>query len=381
VRVFKPAGIIFCALIFLAGCAITPPPPVSDRTAALDWSSTNGIPLSFKMPTVSETNRSTLTKINLPPLFTNSAPIIKTNIPAAQSLTAPLSTWISLNRWANEHKIGKPHRISNSPLTTYAIGSSNGVMLVSVGNRAAAWNGIEVNLGFEPQFIDGEIFLHGLDLQKNLEPLLCEPPFAPGTNRVIVIDPGHGGKNTGTSSVLDGRFEKEFTLDWAKRLAPLLETNGWTVFLTHTNDSDMSNAVRVVFAEEHHADLFISLHFNSAAPDQKAAGLEIYCLTPAGMPSTLTRGWPDIWSQVFPDNAFDAQNLQLAFRLQKALLYQTGLEDRGICRARFMTVLQNQNRPAILIEAGFLSNPADAKLIESEAFRQKLAETVADALK
>lgn len=254
-------------------------------------------------------------------------------------------------------------------------------MLVSVGSRAAAWNGMEVNLGFEPQFIDGEIFLHGLDLQKNLEPLLCEPPFVPGTNRVIVIDPGHGGKNTGTSSVRDGRFEKEFTLDWAKRLAPLLATNGWTVFLTHTNDVDLSNSVRVVFAGTHHADLFISLHFNSAAPDQKAAGLETYCLTPTGMPSTLTRGWPDIWSQGFPNNTCDAQNLQLAFRLHKALLYQTGLEDRGICHARFITVLQNQRCPAILIEAGFLSNPADAKLIESEAFRQKLAETIADALK
>ena len=61
-----------------------------------------------------------------------------------------------------------------------------------------------------------------LDLQKNLEPLLLGPPLTFG-NRVIVIDPGHGGLNVGTHSVLDGRFEKEFTLDWAMRLAPLLE--------------------------------------------------------------------------------------------------------------------------------------------------------------
>ena len=80
-----------------------------------------------------------------------------------------------------------------------------------------------------------------------------------------MIDPGHGGSNVGTHSVLDGRFEKEFTLDWAKRLAPLLETNGWKVFLTRTSDVTVSNSDRVVFAEAHHADLFISLHFNSTS--------------------------------------------------------------------------------------------------------------------
>ena len=113
---------------------------------------------------------------------------------------------------------------------------SNGVMVLGIGSLGATWNGIEINLGFTPEFIDGEVFLNELDLQKNLEPLLCAPPLTFGTNRIIVIDPGHGGSNTGTHSVLDGRFEKEFTLDWAKRLKPLLETNGWTVFLTRTSD-------------------------------------------------------------------------------------------------------------------------------------------------
>ena len=80
------------------------------------------------------------------------------------------------------------------------------------------------------------MFVNGLDLQQNLEPLLCAPPLTFRTNRVIVIDPGHGGSNVGTHSVLDGRFEKEFTLDWAERLKPLLEQEGWTVFLTRNGD-------------------------------------------------------------------------------------------------------------------------------------------------
>jgi N-acetylmuramoyl-L-alanine amidase len=127
--------------------------------------------------------------------------------------------------------------------------------------------------------------------------------------------------------------------------------------------------------------LFISLHFNSLAPDKKPVGLETYCLTPTGMPSTLARNYPDVRTENFPNNACDAQNLELAVHLQTALLRATGLEDRGVCRARFMGVLHKQRRPAVLIEAGFLSNPSDARLIENPAFRQKLAEAIAAVLK
>lgn len=314
---------------------------------------------------------------------TSTSRAIRLGTPAARTIpspAAPVTTWTSLNRWAAENKIGQPHLISRTPVATYAIGTANGTMVLDIGSRDATWNGTEIQLGFAPEFIDDQVFIHGLDLQKNLEPLLLGSPPAFG-NRVIVIDPGHGGVNVGTHSVLDGRFEKEFTLDWAKRLAPLLATNGWQVFLTRTSDVDVALSNRVAFAEAHQADLFISLHFNSGAPDEKPAGLETYCLTPAGMPSSLTRGWPDTWSQWFPNNAYDAQNLQLAFRLQQAILRATGLEDRGVNRARFIGVLHKQHRPAVLIEAGYLSNPHEAKLIESPAFRQKLAQAVADALR
>lgn len=268
-------------------------------------------------------------------------------------------------------------------MVTYAIHSAKGKMTLAIGSRAATWNGIEVHLGFAPEFIDGQIYVHRLDLQKNLEPLLLDPPLKfPATNRVIVIDPGHGGSNVGTHSVLDGRFEKEFTLDLAKQLKPLLETNGWTVFLTRTADVLVTNADRVVFATEHHADLYISLHFNATANrDPQAGGIETYCVTPTGMPSTLTRGYSDPWSEILPANKFDAKNLQLAVRLQTALVHATGLEDRGVCRARFMTVLRGQQCPAVLIEAGYLSNPHEAKLIESAAYRQELAKAIAGALK
>ena len=99
------------------------------------------------------------------------------------------------------------------------------------------------------------------------------------------------------------------------------------------------------------------------------------------MPSTLTRGFADPWSELLPNNAFDVQNLQLAVRIHSTMLRAAGMEDRGVRRSRFDTVLRWQNRPAILVEGGYMSNPAEAKKIESAEYRQKLAEAVANALK
>ena len=337
--------------------------PAAGGNSALNWSAPG-----FSSKPAAKTNPPTVLRTNRPP--------------AIPPKPAPVLTWTSLKRWTDEHQVGAPHLLSRTPLMTYAVSSIRGTMLLAIGSHEASWNGIEMNLGFEPQLIDGEVFLHGLDLQKNLEPLLCGPPLTFGTNRVIVIDPGHGGSNTGTHSVRDGRFEKEFTLDWAERLAPLLATNGWTVFLTRTGDAYVTNANRAVFATAHHADVFISLHFNSTPDrDEKAGGLETYCFTPTGMPSTVTRGYADPWDEKSPGNDFDSRNLQLAVKLQGALTHSVGMEDRGVRHVRYIEVLRGQKCPAVLIEGGYLSNPAEAEKIESAAYRQKLAEAVANALK
>lgn len=367
---FKFIGIIFVgALLFLAGCAAPPPSEPVPR----EWSVAN------PAPHVAGTTTATGVSVNRPPgviVPIKTAPVIPTNIIRPQ----PVTTWTSVNRWAAEHNLDKAQRLTDSPMATYAMISGNGEMIFSIGSQDATWNGREIHLGFDPEMIDGDIFLHELDLQKNLEPLLCEKPLTFDRDQVIVLDPGHGGMNSGTISMLDGRPEKEFTLDLAKRIKPLLEQEGWKVFLTRTGDYDLALSNRVAFAEDHHADLFISLHFNSAAPDKKQEGLETYCLTPTGMPSTLTRGFADPWQENLPNNNFDAQNLQLAVRLHNALLRTNGEEDRGVRRARFIGVLRGQKRPAILIEGGYLSNPEEAAKIENPDFRQKLAETIAAAL-
>ena len=370
---FKFAAIIFCGLLLLlSGCTGVyegaPAEPVPK-----EWSLTNGVAQTppspapkIKQPILNPVPAST-THLNLPPLKLSRA--------------APILTWTSLDRWARENNLAAPRKVSASPVASYAVVSPRGRMIVEIGSREATWNGVELHLGFAPEIIDDQVFVYGLDLQKDLEPLLLGSPLLFGPHRVLVLDPGHGGVNVGTHSLTDGRFEKEFTLDWARRIQARLVTNGWTVFLTRTNDTDINLSNRVHFAEAHQADVFISLHFNSAAPDTRQNGLETYCLTPTGMPSTLTRGYSDLWSDRYPNNSYDAENLQLAVQMHTALLRASGEEDRGIRRARFMGVLLGQKRPAILIEGGYLSNSHEAAKIESHEFREKLAEAVVRALK
>lgn len=375
---YKFAVIILCAGI--SATASAAPLPAGGKFSSLNWVNTNYSRNPFGAVSVKP----------IPPAVQPNRLSANTNtmeewgfpiVPKPAAVT-PKATWVSLNTWAARHGLRKPRLLSKLPVTTYSLRSSNGVMELTIGSREATWNGVEIHLGFEPQIIDGRVYMHGLDVRKNLKPLLCDPPLAlPQTNGIIVIDPGHGGSNTGTHSVLDGRFEKEFTLDWAKQLAPLLTREGWRVYLTRTKDVTDSLSNRVAFANAHHADLFMSLHFNSTAPNEKPEGIETYCLTPTGLPSTLTRGYADPLTASYPDNAYDAQNLQLAVRLEGALVHATGMDDRGVCRARFITVLQGQHCPAVLIEAGFLSNPGDARRIETRAFREKLAKAVAKALR
>lgn len=290
------------------------------------------------------------------------------------------ATWVPLNRWSRESRVGLLQRVASSPTPAYELLTRAGVLVLQANSLVARWDGLELHLGFEPQLIDGQPFVHRLDLKKNIEPLIHSVALPAKTNRIIVIDPGHGGQNAGATNVINGISEKEFTLDWARRLEPLLAAQGWQVFLTRTNDADIPLSDRVDFAEQHKADLFISLHFNSAAPNRTQSGLETFCLTPAGMASTLTREFPDDPSLVFTNNAFDAENLQFAIRIHRVLLQAGGMPDRGVRRARFLTVLRGQNRPAVLIEGGYLSNPGEARQICEPAYRQLLAEGVAKAL-
>ena len=353
-------------ILFLAGCASE---HGNGTAQAPDW---EDLALS--------SNSVTPPRIAAPPAVQRPA---TAPAPAGPSPSLPtaLGAWLALQQWSEANLF--PPFIRGASLTPpeYSVRASNGLLVLRMGSQSAYWNGIEVRLSFAPQMINDQPYLDALDIQKTIHPLLAgSSSFLWLTNRVIVIDPGHGGSDVGTRSVLDGHYEKEFTLDWALRLSRLLETNGWRVFLTRSNDIELAISNRVSLAETHKPALFLSLHFNSAGPNQAESGLETYCLTPAGLPSNLTREFADDLSLTFPNNAFDEQNFELALRVHRALLGVNGNHDRGVRRARFPGVLRGQRRPAVLIEGGYLSNQHEAGLIAEPAYRQRLAAAVAQAL-
>jgi N-acetylmuramoyl-L-alanine amidase len=303
--------------------------------------------------------------------------------PARKIQTWPTNwynVWIPLETWGRYNGMARMTQHGMPPTPAYELHTSNAVMSVKMGSKVARCNGLECWLGYTPQMIKGLPYIHSLDAQKNLQPLLTPAAYQFKTERTIVIDPGHGGSDSGAKSIFTDHFEKEYTLDWALRLRYLLITNGWRVILTRTNDASLSLADRVSVADRSQADLFVSLHFNSGLPNRELAGVETYCLTPTGMPSSLVRTYTDDVKQNFPNNAFDDQNYQIAYRVHRELVQSLSTADRGLRRARFMTVLRGQSRPAVLIEAAYLSNPAEAKKIATAAYRQSLAEAVARAL-
>lgn len=222
--------------------------------------------------------------------------------------------------------------------------------------------------------------VHSLDLEKHLRPLLLpERDLAP-IQRTVVLDPGHGGDNQGTQSVVRTAFEKDYALDWARRLAPLLSAQGWQVFLTRTNDKALSISERVEVAREKRADLFISLHFNSIPGHSNQRGVETYSLAPRWMPSHHSRDGGEPISFALPGNEHDEESFAMAMKVHRSILKTTKAVDRGVRRARFMGVLRNQTQPAILIEGGYLTSPYEARNVDHPDYRQRLAEAVAAAL-
>ncbi len=385
-------------LIALMGCS-TPSGSPSDATPAFDPSSVFISPI-LRNTRTNQASPSSLptpsqTPILTPPQVTNThraptSPTISPMTPGPSPSPSPIrlgspkgNGWVALEQWSQPRGLGKPVRVRNLPTWTYELKGSPGTLEVTGGKRTALWNGLTLNLGFAPRVTNGEPSVHALDITKTLEPLFNRPALLDRSNRIVVLDPGHGGDNYGAKSAVATRYEKEFTLDWAFRTERLLKAQGWQVYLTRTNDIEIPLPERVAFADRMKGDLFISLHFNSSDQphgDSDQGGVETYCLTPVGMPSTLTRQFEDELNHAFPNNSFDQENYYFAARLQRTLVESTRRKDRGVRRARFMGILRTQNRPAILIEAGYLTLPAEARLIGTPDYRQKLAQAVASAL-
>ena len=220
----------------------------------------------------------------------------------------------------------------------------------------------------------GHLTLSRRDYDKVFVPLFWELPKDPV--RRIVLDPGHGGKDTGKVNGPYKYTEKAATLDTAARLKILLEKQGFEVVFTRTKDVFVDLDDRPALAAKAKADLFISLHYNAGpAGDSSSDGIETYCLTPAGQKST-NAGKAKSTTGVEPGNRFDTANMALGWGIQRRLVKSTGADDRGVRRARF-AVLRTLACPGVLIEGGFMSSRKEGALIADAAYRQKIAEAVA----
>lgn len=222
----------------------------------------------------------------------------------------------------------------------------------------------------------GKLWIAEIDVLKTLDPVLRpERLRKPGASvRTIVLDPGHGGGDRGTRG--RSSFEKAMTLDVARRVERNLAASGVRVVLTRTADKTVALEDRVEFAKAKGADLFVSLHFNSGG---SAEGIETYCTPPAGATSTANPRADGGDRDAVPSNRFDDQNVWLAHCTQKAVLQATRAVDRGVRRARFY-VLRYATCPSILIEAGFLSSPAEEQRILRSDYRETLAKAIADGI-
>jgi N-acetylmuramoyl-L-alanine amidase len=214
------------------------------------------------------------------------------------------------------------------------------------------------------------------------------------TLRTVVIDPGHGGLESGAKGRF-GNLEKDITLAISLKLKALIEKDmGFEVVLTRDRDVDVSLENRSAIANNHKAGLFISIHANGAVP-RKAAGSETFFLSLNATDEETRRlaylenNSSEIQSRIDPSseddlmmilwdmaqNAYIKESSRLAELVQSELDAMLGTRNRGIKQAPFK-ILAGVACPAVLVEAAFISNPDEEQKLASAAFQSKVAEAI-----
>ena len=246
---------------------------------------------------------------------------------------------------------------------------------VTLDSREAIVNGVRNWLCFPIIEREGKYLVSRIDLAKTIE-----PQFRPhmiknlGKIKTVVVDPGHGGTEKGAASPYG--LEKDFCLDVALKLKPLLVAKGYNVIMTREKDETVTLPERARIANATKDSIFVSIHFNATDYNRDATGFEIYSLTPRGAPSTNDNAMLSHFAHMQAGSPVDAASLILSSSVYHAMLGYMPEFDRGVKRARF-AVLRLTNIPAILVEGGFLTEREESREIASPQWRAKLAQSIA----
>ncbi len=200
-----------------------------------------------------------------------------------------------------------------------------------------------------------------------MKPIPYTPPPAPiaaeekATKGLIVIDPGHGGKDFGTHSLKDPRYQEKFlTLSTANLVRTYLRQMGYQTVMTRTEDKFIELNQRAKFANDLNPLLFISIHYNHA-DSAEASGIEVY------------------YYNAKEDASRTTQSKLLANAVLNKVIGTTQAKSRGVKHGNFAVIRQTE-MPAILIEGGFLSNPEERTRIKDAAYLKQLAWGIAQGV-
>lgn len=178
----------------------------------------------------------------------------------------------------------------------------------------------------------------------------------------VVIDPGHGGKDSGAIGV-DRSMEKTWALKTAQRVEGLLRQQGYQVIMTRTRDEYIQLAERARIANDANADIFLSIHFNSGG-SEKPRGVEVLYASENNVSLKKQAG----------------DQRRLANEVLKSVLKETGMSSRGIKNRPELAVLRLTKMNAALVEGGFMSNPDEMDIIKSDAYLDKLARGIVNGI-
>jgi N-acetylmuramoyl-L-alanine amidase len=245
------------------------------------------------------------------------------------------------------------------------------------GQRDVLINGVKYVLCFPLVSRSGTVYVSAMDVTKIIEPVLRPGKIKNAAEvKTVILDPGHGGHDSGATGPL-GK-ESRFALDVALRARALLQQNGYQVRMTRTTDVFIPLEERSRFANKHPNAVFVSVHFNKSKTTG-GTGIETYALAPRGVPSMDEDNLSYSDFKLNPGNARDGENIALAAAMHSAMVKNLRVTDRGIKRARFH-VIRTIKIPGVLLEGGFMNNPQDSRLIASGEYRQRIAQSIVEAV-